>query len=105
MNGVHDLGGMHGLGPIAHTHEEPVFFSKWEGRAFAMLVAVNGVGHFNTDEFRHAMERMHPVEYMTVSYYEHWLHATETLLCEKGVITAEELFTKLAQLKEDAACR
>lgn len=68
MNGVHDMGGMHGLGPIAHTPEEPVFFNKWEGRTFAMLVSVNGVGHFNTDEFRHAMERMHPVEYMSIGF-------------------------------------
>ncbi len=101
MNGVHDMGGMHGLGPIAHTPKEPAFFQPWEGRVFAMLVSVNGVGHFNTDEFRHAMERMHPVEYMTVSYYEHWLHATETLLQEKGLITAEELAATLAKVKEE----
>ena len=34
MNGGHDLGGMHGLGPIAPERDEPVFHADWERRAF-----------------------------------------------------------------------
>jgi len=30
MNGVHDMGGMHGMGPIAPEPNEPVFHARWE---------------------------------------------------------------------------
>lgn len=33
-----------------------------------------------------------PTEYLQSSYYEHWLHAFETLLLAKGAITVEELW-------------
>ena len=50
MNGVHDLGGMHGFGPVAIERDEPVFHQEWEGRVFAMLVAVRMAGHWNIDQ-------------------------------------------------------
>ncbi len=31
MNGIHDLGGMHGLGPVLAEANEPVFHEPWEG--------------------------------------------------------------------------
>ncbi|WP_145005393.1 nitrile hydratase subunit beta [Pseudomonas oryzihabitans] len=91
MNGIHDLGGMHGLGPVAPPAHEPVFHAEWERRVFALFPSLFVGGYFNVDEFRHAIERMAPSEYLESSYYEHWLHAFETLLVEKGVISAEEL--------------
>ena len=36
MNGVHDMGGMHGMGPIEHEKNEPVFHAPWEGRVYAL---------------------------------------------------------------------
>ena len=33
MNGVHDLGGMHGFGPVQPEANEPVFHAAWERRA------------------------------------------------------------------------
>ncbi len=98
MNGIHDLGGMHGFGPIAREKDEPVFHAEWERRAFALLPATLSLGCYNIDEFRHAIERMTPVSYLESSYYEHWLHALETLLVEKGVITEKELSDKTAEL-------
>lgn len=91
MNGIHDLGGMHGLGPIGAEDGEPVFRHDWERRVFPLFASLFVGGHFNVDEFRHAIERMDPVHYLEGSYYEHWLHAFETLLKEKGVISAAEL--------------
>ena len=32
MNGVHDMGGMHGMGPVQYENNEPVFHARWEGR-------------------------------------------------------------------------
>ncbi|HKN40424.1 MAG TPA: nitrile hydratase subunit beta [Acidimicrobiia bacterium] len=92
MNGVHDLGGTEGLGRVAPTKEgeEPVFYSDWERAVFAMLVPSLLAG-INLDEFRHGIERMHPAEYLSSRYYEHWLYTMEKNLIEKGVIDAKEL--------------
>ena len=29
MNGIHDMGGMHGMGAIQHEKNEPVFHEAW----------------------------------------------------------------------------
>lgn len=91
MNSIHDLGGMHGLGPVVPDKDEVPFRHDWERRIFGLFFATFGGGHLNIDEFRHAMERMDPAHYLLSSYYEHWLHAIELLLLEKGVITEQEL--------------
>jgi nitrile hydratase len=98
MNGMHDLGGMHGIGRIVREKDEPVFHADWERRMFGLFIAAFAGGHYNVDEFRHAIERMDPAEYLTSSYYEHWLHSLETLLVEKGVVKKEELDAKRAAL-------
>ena len=61
------------------------------------MIATFGVGHYNVDQFRHAIERMGAVEYLSGSYYEHWLSSLETLLTEHGVITQAELDARRAQ--------
>ena len=40
---------------------------------------------FNLDEFRDAIERIPPEDYLATSYYERWLRAMEMLVAEKGV--------------------
>ena len=103
MNGVHDLGGMHGFGPVAAEENEPVFHAEWESRVHAISIAIRAMRYYGVDEFRHAIERMKPAEYLETSYYEHWLHGIETLLVEKGVIARDELDAKIAQLTKDRA--
>jgi nitrile hydratase subunit beta len=93
MNGVHDLGGMHGFGPINPEKNEPVFHAEWEKRILGLFVPVSAVGPFCVDEFRSAIEKMGAENYLATSYYEHWLHAFETIVVEKGVVTKEELTT------------
>jgi Nitrile hydratase beta subunit len=68
---------------------------------FGLFIAAFAGGHYNVDEFRHAIERMDPAEYLTSSYYEHWLHSLETLLVEKEVIKKEELEAKRAALAKE----
>ncbi len=97
MNGVHDLGGMQGFGPIQREENEPVFHARWEGRVRAMMIAGLQLGLYNLDEFRWALERMDPAEYLDASYYEKWLAAIERLYIEKGVVTQEELKSRLRQ--------
>jgi nitrile hydratase beta subunit len=102
MNGVHDLGGMHGMGSINPEPNEPVFHAQWERRMFGVMMATFAGGHYNVDQFRHGIERMDPVEYLRSSYYEHWLHTVETLLVEKGVIKREDLEAKWAEVGREA---
>ena len=90
---IRDLGGLHGFGPVDPESDEPVFHHAWEKRVFGLFAPTFAAGLFCVDEFRHAIERMGAVEYLDSSYYEHWLHALETLALEKGYVTREELDT------------
>lgn len=98
MNGIHDLGGMHGMGAIVREENEPVFHEDWERRMLALSRAMMAGGHYKLDEFRHGIERMDPAHYLRSSYYEHWLDGVERLLLEKGVITREELEARKSEL-------
>ncbi len=100
MNGIHDLGGMHGLGPIERESDEPYFHEEWERRVFGLFFANFAAGHFNVDQFRHGIERMSATEYLSTSYYEHWLHSLETILYAKGIVTSEEIDRKQAELSQ-----
>ena len=91
MDGVHDLGGMHGFGPVEREPNEPPFHAGWEAAVYAIMRASLGTGLYNLDEFRHGVERMEPAHYLGSSYYEHWLDGIARVLIEKGVVSAEEL--------------
>ena len=89
MNGIHDMGGMDGFGDVHRDRDEPVFHDEWERRVFAIASTLLRRGLANIDEFRHAIERIPPAEYLRSSYYERWLGAIENLLLEKGVVSPE----------------
>jgi len=91
MNGAHDLGGMHGFGPVVAEPDEPVFHTEWERRAFGLTLAMGAWRRWNLDMSRSAREQMLPAEYLATSYYEHWLFGLERLLVEKGFVSPEEL--------------
>ncbi len=60
MNGVHDLGGTDGLGPVPVPESEPVFYADWEKAAFGMFSMPFRAGFFGVDAFRFGIEQMHP---------------------------------------------
>jgi len=91
MDGIHDLGGMQGLGHVAHSPAEPVFHEPWQAAARALLMAVARAADVSGGEFRHAIERMDPGHYLTSDYYEHWLTAAATLAIEHGLVARAEL--------------
>jgi nitrile hydratase subunit beta len=88
---INDVGGMEGFPALAGEQDEPAFHADWEAHVFAINRALRDRGLYNTDEFRDAIERMPPQEYLASSYYERWLHAITTLLVEKGVLSEAEL--------------
>lgn len=91
MNSAHDVGGMHGFGPVDPERDEPVFHEPWEATVFAMSMAASCHGVGNQDEGRHAIEQMGNAAYLSTSYYEHWLAGLERTLDRHGVVSREEL--------------
>jgi nitrile hydratase len=88
MDGVHDMGGMHGFGAVPIERDEPLFHERWEGRVWAMLGTV--MAGTTIDHFRFTIEQMPPAEYLASRYYERWLWAVERLADEQGLLTGDE---------------
>jgi nitrile hydratase len=91
MNGVHDMGGMHGFGPVVREADEPVFHYDWERRILALRQAAGALGKWNLDISRHSNERLPPAVYLAASYYERWVLSFEMLLIEHGLATQQEI--------------
>jgi nitrile hydratase len=113
MNGVHDMGGLQGFGPVvpslsgfpaapdAHggpghdtgTSEagEPLFHAAWERRALGLTLAMGATGQWNIDQMRSARESLPPAQYLGSSYYQIWTAALERMLLQRGLVGADEL--------------
>jgi nitrile hydratase len=90
MDAAHDLGGAEGFGRVLVEPDEPVWHADWEKAVFAMFPFGFAAGWWNTDTGRHAIERMPARDYLTTSYYGHWLHAfTERAVSVGGVDPVE----------------
>src|SRR5215467_14160295 len=86
MDGIHDMGGRQGFGPVRYTLDAKAFHAPWEIRVNALNGFAVRSGLFNMDEYRHAIERMEPRHYLAASYYERMLTALVTLCVEQGVV-------------------
>jgi hypothetical protein len=84
VNGAHDMGGAHGFGPVVAEPDEPVFHAGWEGRVFALTLALGAGGKWNIDASRFAREDRPPADYLDKTYYELWLAGIERLLADRG---------------------
>ena len=98
MDGIHDLGGRQGFGPVIREENEPAFHEPWEAGVYACMVAVmSRAGLGNLDRFRHAIERMEPAAYLTHTYYGRWLAGLETMLEEEGLLDGEEIDNRMRE--------
>jgi len=118
MDGIHDVGGMDGFGPLAidderadretgdasddvegvedgHEGYEP-FHDRWEAVTYSLFVATLGNGIANIDEFRHSIERMDPDRYLDASYYDRWVTGLSRLLLDSGTIDPEGFWVRTA---------
>jgi nitrile hydratase beta subunit len=91
MNGVHDMGGQQGMGPLEYEKNEPVFHARWEGRIYALSRAMRAWRKWSLDTDRHALELMPPADYFQMSYYERWVHRLEVQLVRSGLVSKEEI--------------
>jgi len=90
MDGIHDLGGMEGFGPVIVEPDEPVFHADWERRVCRLTMGAQA-RRLVSGRFRYAIERMDPAWYLEALYYERWLTATATVLVETGIVSRSEL--------------
>jgi len=91
VNGGQDLGGVQGFGPVEPEPNEPVFHADWEKRAFALTLAMAMPGEWNIDMSRFARENRPPVEYLSMSYYQIWFAALETMVKERDLVADDEI--------------
>jgi nitrile hydratase len=87
---VHDIGGQSGFGPVPLQDDGLPFEHDWEARVYALNGVLRARGLYSTDEFRDAIERIPPQEYLGLTYYERWLRAIETLLEDKDLLPGGE---------------
>jgi nitrile hydratase subunit beta len=91
MDGIHDMGGMHGFGKVEPEADEPVFHAAWEGRCLALNRAMGAVGAWTIDEGRAGIEQLPPDIYLSRSYYGKWALRLENMVVARGLAGADEL--------------
>jgi nitrile hydratase beta subunit len=91
VNGVHDMGGIHGMGPIIREADEPVFHAPWEARVFALRRAMGAWRRWNIDATRHSVEQIPADRYLQLGYFERQFEAFLKMLVGAGFVSAEEV--------------
>jgi nitrile hydratase len=97
MDGIHDVGGKLGFGPIRVTEDDPPFKEAWEGRMLGIARAISRPGDWNSDKFRHSRELEDPVLYLTRPYFDQWYKAYACMLVGSDIVTVEELASGQAE--------
>jgi nitrile hydratase len=91
MNSVHDMGGMHGMGPVEYDKKEGAFHAPWEGRAWALIRAVGSFSRGRRKNFRFELERIPAADYLRMSYYERLIKTMLDRLVAGSFVTQSEL--------------
>ncbi|PWI05476.1 nitrile hydratase subunit beta [Streptomyces sp. NWU339] len=102
MDGIADMGGTPGWGPMHPPRKgEPVFEESWQGRAFALAILSSRVacGGVNPDAFRHALERLDRVAYLDDGYFGRWLNAAELMLTESAILAPSAIDARARNLR------
>lgn len=100
MDGIHDMGGMHGFGPVEPEADEPVFHEWWEAHAAALPLATSLAG-LRTVGLRQSIEALDPATYLASSYYERWARALENALVRSGTLTTGEIDERAATVSAE----
>jgi nitrile hydratase subunit beta len=90
-NTVHDMGGMHGFGPVEIEPNEPPFHEAWEGRVLAMQRAMGFTKLWTIDGGRASLETLPPVTYLMSTYYQRWFLGLERRVVSFGLVDEDEM--------------
>ena len=107
VDGVHDMGGMHGFGPVIRRPsdralDEPPFHDPWEGRTFGLMITTAAKG-LRPGSLRPSIEELEPATYLASSYYERWARAVEAQLVGGGSVTSAEVDQRAATVGDEPA--
>jgi nitrile hydratase beta subunit len=91
MNSIHDMGGMHGMGPINVREDERPFHGEWEGRAWGLIRAMGPFGPARRRNFRYEHEMLPPADYLQMQYYERFIKVLVNRLLAERLVTQAEL--------------
>lgn len=103
MDGVHDMGGMHGFGRVVEPDGEVAYHERWEARVFAIQMLVGQEGLGAGPGGRVVREEMDPAHYLAASYYERWLFSAERRLLRKGTIAPGDVEAMMGRLGDGEA--
>lgn len=99
MDGIHDMGGMEGFGPVPYRPEHATTVdTRWEAFSAAALFALLRAGLTNLDAHRHRIERIDPTRYLPISYWGRWLAAVESAALDQGITGRAEITDRLIAL-------
>ena len=99
VDGVHDMGGMHGFGPVVETGGELPYREPWEPRVFAIQMLISAEGLGAGPGGRATREEMDPAHYLAASYYERWLYSAEQRLLRRGTIAPGDVEAMVVRLE------
>jgi nitrile hydratase len=91
MDGIHDLGGKQGFGPVDVDEEEAAFHADWEGRMWAIAQCAGGRDGWTLDWWRHCRELIDPVDYLARPYFDSWMQAYTATYVDSGTISLDEI--------------
>jgi len=90
-NSIHDMGGMHGFGPVEVEPNEPVFHADWEARVYALQRGMGATGLWTIDGGRASLENLPPLEYFAASYYKRWFLGLERRVVAHSLVGNDEI--------------
>ena len=107
MDGIHDMGGMQGFGPVPYERNEAPFHESWERRMWGLMFATTPPQDATLDGARANLERIPPHLYLSFSYYERWMYHLVSAQLASGAITLDEIKSgkpgEHALVRDDAA--
>ena len=97
MRSHHDMGGL----PAGAVERSEHDYALWEKRVDALMVLLAAPQRrlLRVDELRRNIEALPPDAYDHMTYYERWISAVANTLLQRGVITADELGRKMAEVE------
>lgn len=91
MDGVHDMGGLQGFGPVKADEPERAFKADWEARMWGINKAITKDPGWNLDWWRHVRELIDPLDYLTRPYFDQWAQLYAALMVDSGHASVAEL--------------
>ncbi|MEM7564993.1 MAG: nitrile hydratase subunit beta [Pseudomonadota bacterium] len=90
MDGIHDLGGKQGYGPVEVDEDETPFHHDWEAREWGIAQCARTPG-ITIDWWRHCRELILPQDYLEKPYFDSWAQTDIATYIEAGWMSLEEI--------------